>query len=621
MNAIWIVMGNDVRQLLRHPESLFVVLVSPAILVALGLLAPVAGEAGRDDGAGTGERADLIVVAGPRFAGWVEPGDGLRVEADAAFPLEGPLAEGAAVARIEVRDDEVAVDIRPDVPAAWRAHDRVEDVLRRVRGQARDEALAASGVGASYAQLLDVETVTVEGTPASEPDPLGGRLPGVLVFVIVLAALTLVGDTLTAEKERKTMETLLATPHPRHRFVVAKGLVTLLAALTAGWTGLAVAVFLGMAGHTEALSATAGVGFALLVVGWSLQTVPLVIVLSAAAPDYRSMTLLSVPAVLFVTAPAGLSLFPDVELNPLTALVPIANLALLGRGLVAGVADPGATAVAVVASLGFVAGAVVVASRLLDREAAFLPRGSDPRGLEVARAFGLWAGVTATAAMFGSTAQALDLVLGAVFTQVVLFFGVTVGAVGFFGLPGRETLSLRRPSLRDGALAVVIALAMPLVAQLVVTMQEPLLPTHPLLVEQFSELAQFEGPWWVPVLVFAGLPAICEELLFRGLLLGLLRRAGVGTVARVGLVALAFGLTHLVWPRILPTAALGLVLGFVVVRSGSLWLAMGIHAVYNGLVIVAARGDGLPEVPAWATVLAASLVAAAIVGTNGRRTR
>jgi membrane protease YdiL (CAAX protease family) len=85
---------------------------------------------------------------------------------------------------------------------------------------------------------------------------------------------------------------------------------------------------------------------------------------------------------------------------------------------------------------------------------------------------------------------------------------------------------------------------------------------------------------------------VCEEILFRGALLGLLART-VPPVARVLAVALAFGVMHLLLPRILPTAALGVLLGFAAVRSGSLWVPITMHVANNGLLVILGRYGGL----------------------------
>lgn len=89
-------------------------------------------------------------------------------------------------------------------------------------------------------------------------------------------------------------------------------------------------------------------------------------------------------------------------------------------------------------------------------------------------------------------------------------------------------------------------------------------------------------------------PAI-EEILFRGYLLGGLRRYG----DRFAIIssALLFGLMHGNFSQFLSALCIGLVLGSVRVRSGSLLLCMAAHAGNNLLAL------GFDLLPDWASLL------------------
>jgi sodium transport system permease protein len=89
-------------------------------------------------------------------------------------------------------------------------------------------------------------------------------------------------------------------------------------------------------------------------------------------------------------------------------------------------------------------------------------------------------------------------------------------------------------------------------------------------------------PLWVVWLVVAITPAICEELLFRGLLLSALR--GLGMWPALLITSLLFGLAHASIYRLLPTLFLGLVFGYLVWRSGSVLTGIVAHALNNGLM-------------------------------------
>ena len=99
-----------------------------------------------------------------------------------------------------------------------------------------------------------------------------------------------------------------------------------------------------------------------------------------------------------------------------------------------------------------------------------------------------------------------------------------------------------------------------------------------------------------PILVLFALaitPAFVEELFFRGYLFNAI--AAVSKPSRAILsTALLFGVFHvlvggaLALERIIPAALMGLVLGWVRWRSGSVWPGMVLHVCHNSLLLLAA---------------------------------
>jgi hypothetical protein len=84
---------------------------------------------------------------------------------------------------------------------------------------------------------------------------------------------------------------------------------------------------------------------------------------------------------------------------------------------------------------------------------------------------------------------------------------------------------------------------------------------------------------------FFALPAAAEEVVFRGYPLQALAEAW-GPAAAVGVTSVGFGLLHLGNPgagtvEAANVTVAGLVLGALVVRTGSLWLASGAHLGWN----------------------------------------
>ena len=96
------------------------------------------------------------------------------------------------------------------------------------------------------------------------------------------------------------------------------------------------------------------------------------------------------------------------------------------------------------------------------------------------------------------------------------------------------------------------------------------------------------------LIIFAVLPALLEEMVFRGFVLQALR--GMGDPAAVVISALLFGLMHANMLQLPFAFLLGLVMGWLVVKTGNIWVAVTIHFLNNGLsVAMEYAGLFLPE--------------------------
>ena len=164
--------------------------------------------------------------------------------------------------------------------------------------------------------------------------------------------------------------------------------------------------------------------------------------------------------------------------------------------------------------------------------------------------------------------------------QILLF--LTVAALSLARrYPLRQTFSLRRPHWRSlvGSLLIGLTAGAAVVGLTPRFAQMPGWLDHEIV--KLLVPGDQPGPLWALWLLIALTPALCEETFFRGLMLSGLRRWGPW--AAIGISALLFGLLHGSIYRLLPTFMLGLVLGYAVWRSGSLYCGILIHALNNGL--------------------------------------
>ena len=106
------------------------------------------------------------------------------------------------------------------------------------------------------------------------------------------------------------------------------------------------------------------------------------------------------------------------------------------------------------------------------------------------------------------------------------------------------------------------------------------------------------GPLWSSFLLTAVFAPIFEEWLCRGMVLrGLLTKMKPGWAIVVS--ALFFALIHLNPWQALNAFIIGVVMGYVYYKTGSLWLTMLIHFVNNGTAVILSQIPSLQEVDFW----------------------
>jgi sodium transport system permease protein len=174
----------------------------------------------------------------------------------------------------------------------------------------------------------------------------------------------------------------------------------------------------------------------------------------------------------------------------------------------------------------------------------------------------------------------------------------------------RAGLALRRPALRPLVGAAVIGASMWMVLlYAVMPLQERVAETPPELRRALDALAGTGEPIVLVLVGVALVPAICEELLCRGILVAAFAPHG-RAVAIVASAAL-FALLHLSPYRFVPTFLLGLSLGWVTVVAGSVVPAIVLHLLHNAAVVVTSRvaADVVDDPPWQLGVLAIAICA------------
>ena len=193
----------------------------------------------------------------------------------------------------------------------------------------------------------------------------------------------------------------------------------------------------------------------------------------------------------------------------------------------------------------------------------------------------------------GGFLQLTNLRWGLLVTQLCFVATPVFLAIKVFYLDGRAILCLRRPRAVHLCGAVLGTAGVNHVLNSVVLWQDRFFPMPRFVKQTFESLVAFHGPGDFLVLVFvaAVVPSVCEEILFRGFVHAALMREFESASKAIVTGAFVFAGFHLIPWRFPELLAIGLFLGYLVHRTGSLVPAMVAHGLNNALSLGLAGMD------------------------------
>lgn len=491
-------------------------------------------------------------------------------------------------------------------------------IMRRIEREVEDyqtfvvnERMIQLGVDTAYINPVALESID-EASKEEQAGSTLGRFLGYLLILTTLSGAFYAAIDLTAgEKERGTLETLLVSPASRKELVYGKFLATLVVALitavlnlvSMGFTALyAVRMFDGTAGIGLAISPTSLLLALLILLPLAVLFAGVTLALAVTARNYKEGQGLLTPLIMVSIVPAMVAMIPGIELTPLLAVVPIANVSLLMRSLLSGQVPWLEMTITLASTAGLAVLSLHWVTLQFNKESVLFRHAEDVKWslfTKPVRETGktLTAGSVAllsavaviVVAMSGTFASAEAPFQGIIFVQgaLALLTAVWVYRSGSDPVPSFGWRKV--PLLSYAAVFLAVGGGWIITVELA-TLQHLFFPFPEDMAKQFSDL--FAGlddiPVWQAVLLIGLLPAVVEEHLCRGLMLrGLVKSAGMWRA--IIAVALIFAFLHLNPYRLLPTFSLGILLGYIAVKSNSIYPAIFGHFLNNTVSILIYR--------------------------------
>lgn len=490
------------------------------------------------------------------------------------------------------------------------AVDMVERVLVAYKNIKTKELLEAAGLDPSY--ILNPVVVSYKDTSTNEETAgslLGLMIPFMLVISLLMGTMYPAIDTTAGERERGTLETILTLPVTNKELITSKflavGTIGIISALlniiSMGGVG---AYMYNMVSSMQKSTGTIKMskfGPAILVgvlcvLAFAVFISAISMCVCALAKSYKEANNYLTPLTLIVMFASFISFIPNVNLNGRTALIPVANVCLLIKELLQFKYNINMIALVLFANVSYGVISIMILSRIYDSETILF--GDSNGGIQIFEkrsnikksdyptTSDVWLVVIILAMLVIYLGGALQLKfgIGGVLGTQLIIAGVAFLAAVYTKKDLRKTFKLRLPSLR-GVVGGIIAVAGGIMLSIVLSGLVAVVFSNSSAAAEEATLKIIGDNPVIAILVVALAPAICEELMFRGYILGAMtNKYKIGSAITVA--AIIFGMYHMSVSRFFPTALLGALQCYFAVKTESILPGMIMHFINNALSVV-----------------------------------
>lgn len=231
-----------------------------------------------------------------------------------------------------------------------KAKNRIYNALDIYKNEVVSERLSEFNVDKGLLEPLDIINKDMSTKKETIGKAVGGLIPYMLVIFIFLGAMYPAIDLGAGEKERGSLETLLSSPATKFEITVGKLMVVSLAGMVSGLISVvgisAPFYFIGnipdqiKSTVLEIISPFIIVSVIILMIPIAIFFASMLLSISFYARSFKEAQSLMGPLNIVIIVPLMLTLGPGIEIDHITALIPLINVGLLTKEILAGSAQP-----------------------------------------------------------------------------------------------------------------------------------------------------------------------------------------------------------------------------------------------------------------------------------------
>ncbi len=257
--------------------------------------------------------------------------------------------------------------------------DRAEKVLEAIQNKWRVQRMKTLKINAESLSPIAVNFSNV----ASDKEMIGKLAGGVLPYIFIafgfLGCMYPAIDLFTGEKERGTIETLLTTPVARWKILFGKMGVVVLSGLIASTFSI-LGLVLAIEGFQvidnpevlaiihDILSPSFLILLYVLLLPLTIFFAGVMIPIAIRAKSFKEAQSIISPLNILIVLPAMVGFFPGIELNSITALIPIVNVVLATKELIAGTLEWSLVAISFLVMVALAASTIFLSYKKFESE-------------------------------------------------------------------------------------------------------------------------------------------------------------------------------------------------------------------------------------------------------------
>lgn len=465
---------------------------------------------------------------------------------------------------------------------------------------------------------------------------MGKILPFIMIMGVLMGAIYPAIDLIAGEKERGTLETLFTLPISNLELLAGKYLAVSLGAivtallniLSVGASLIYLTSLMDLQGQSINLSIfNMKMIFPLIVTIISIIIFAMVIsalsmCLCSFAKSYKEAQNYITPLTLLTMIPSYASMMPNMNLNTTTSLIPVVNISLLIKAIMVGTINYMDMWNVLIVNIIFVIAVLILLSKIFDSEdilfgsnnkISFLQKRSELDKYNVPTSSDgiiLYISIFLILIFAGSYLQLKFKFVGLALNQFVMFIFLTIYAL-YLKIDFKKIFAIKKPTFKELFFGIKLWLITLIVVMLVSFVTTKFIPNANEMSKEIQKTL-FNENLFLNILVVALIPAVVEELIFRGFLLSSFsnknisidlndngtyvenkKRGRIVTTKAVILSGLLFGLMHIQIIRIIPVSILGLSFGYAMKKTDSIFVTMEMHFLNNLFSVLAMNFAGI----------------------------